>query len=297
MASAPAKFVNDVAEDLLHLWWSPEDFESFLGEQVEIATAYSEAVERGEEALFRTDPVLANNSRRGLGLGRGPTRASNSQAYFTAVMDEQDRQRRLGESWTSRPCPAWRRRPAWQRCNTPWRTPRGTPRTPRSTWQKLRACWRTWTRRRRTTQRRFSMISRRQGLRRRRQARGGRRRLPKRRSPRRRAESGAVLPRFQSRPMVRTPTAAPSGSAFPALMCPHKTDSTVGDGLLRPVILWHCSVKEAELKVERLGFEVAGRLRVDMGAERFGVTLITKPLVMMYLECSLRPQLWGGRTR
>jgi len=84
------------ADDKRHLWWSPEDFESFLGEQVEIATAYSEAVERGEEALFRTDPVLANNSRRGLGLGRGPTRASNSQAYFTAVMDEQDRQRRLG---------------------------------------------------------------------------------------------------------------------------------------------------------------------------------------------------------
>lgn len=78
------------------LWWSPEDFESFLRAHVQIAEAYSQAVERGEAELFRSDPVLANDSRRGLGLGRGPMRASNSQAYFTAVMDEQDRQRDLG---------------------------------------------------------------------------------------------------------------------------------------------------------------------------------------------------------
>ncbi|CAK0832369.1 unnamed protein product [Prorocentrum cordatum] len=83
-------------DDKRHLWWSPEDFESFLSEQVEIAKAYSEAVERGEEALFGSNPVLANNSRRGLGLGRGTSRATNSQAHFTAVIEEQDRQRRLG---------------------------------------------------------------------------------------------------------------------------------------------------------------------------------------------------------
>eukprot|EP00928_Gymnodinium_smaydae_P037267 TRINITY_DN258_c0_g6_i1.p1 TRINITY_DN258_c0_g6~~TRINITY_DN258_c0_g6_i1.p1 ORF type:complete len:413 (-),score=74.52 TRINITY_DN258_c0_g6_i1:310-1380(-) len=78
------------------LWWQASDFADFLRSRVEIAKAYERAVEEGRVDSFKQDPMLQNESRRGLGLGRGKVRVNSTRSYISAVLNEQARQRRLG---------------------------------------------------------------------------------------------------------------------------------------------------------------------------------------------------------
>lgn len=91
------------------LWWQQSDFEHFLQVRLEIGQAYREAARKlgvsvvqvsslgshgdaGYKAMIEAFPSLAEESRRGLGLGRQRERAKNRDAYIAAVLKEQRRQ-------------------------------------------------------------------------------------------------------------------------------------------------------------------------------------------------------------
>merc|ERR1719330_31299 len=91
------------------LWWTPDDFEKFLEVRMNIAKAYQVAAKQlgidvmqvssigahGDEAyraMVELKPELADESRRGLGLGRKKQRAKCRECYVTKVLEEQERQ-------------------------------------------------------------------------------------------------------------------------------------------------------------------------------------------------------------
>jgi len=96
-------------------WWQQEDFDDFLQVRVEIGKAYRAAAKKlgldimqvmsvgshgdeGYRAMIQSNPKLAGESRRGLGLGRKRQRARNRDAYIVAVISEQRRQQRTCEA-------------------------------------------------------------------------------------------------------------------------------------------------------------------------------------------------------
>lgn len=95
------------------IWWQPDDFAEFLRVRIEIGRAYKEVAnslgvnvlkvnsigshaKEAYQAMIEVAPELADESRRGLGLGRKRQRAKNRDAYIAAVLEEQTRQRYAG---------------------------------------------------------------------------------------------------------------------------------------------------------------------------------------------------------
>lgn len=91
-------------------WWQPDDFAEFLKVRIEIGKAYRLAARKlgvdimklssvgthgaiGYKTMIQQMPELANESRRGLGLGRKRQRAKNRDEYIATVLKEQKRQR------------------------------------------------------------------------------------------------------------------------------------------------------------------------------------------------------------
>mmetsp|Transcript_7118 Transcript_7118/g.17693 ORF Transcript_7118/g.17693 Transcript_7118/m.17693 type:complete len:450 (-) Transcript_7118:225-1574(-) len=116
-------YVRDLTEMCIErkslYWWQQEDFDEFLQVRVEIGKAYRAAAKKlgldimqvssvgshgdeGYRAMIQSNPKLAGESRRGLGLGRKRQRARNRDAYIAAVINEQHRQQRACEA-ASRP--------------------------------------------------------------------------------------------------------------------------------------------------------------------------------------------------
>jgi len=102
------------------LWWQPHNFDEFLAMRVELGHAYREAAkalgvpmsqvtifgsheEDGYQAMIEKFPQLADESRRGLGLGRKRQRAMNRDAYVAAVVEEHARQREEAGSSAFKP--------------------------------------------------------------------------------------------------------------------------------------------------------------------------------------------------
>lgn len=99
------------AERKAEIWWGPEDFAAFLSVRVQLGKVYRQAARQLGVEIFKVSsegshreeayahmvsqfPELAQESRRGLGLGRKNQRARNRDAYIAAVLREQARQRR-----------------------------------------------------------------------------------------------------------------------------------------------------------------------------------------------------------
>jgi len=93
------------------LWWQQHNFDEFVATRVQLGHAYREAAKAlgvpvsqvtifgshhtdGYQAMIEKFPQLADESRRGLGLGRKRQRAMNRDAYVEAVVQEQARQRK-----------------------------------------------------------------------------------------------------------------------------------------------------------------------------------------------------------
>mmetsp|Transcript_66146 Transcript_66146/g.125158 ORF Transcript_66146/g.125158 Transcript_66146/m.125158 type:complete len:624 (-) Transcript_66146:185-2056(-) len=93
-------------------WWQPDDFAEFLKVRIEIGKAYRLAARKlgvdimklssvgthatvGYKTMIQQMPELANESRRGLGLGRKRQRAKNRDQYIETVLKEQSRQRAI----------------------------------------------------------------------------------------------------------------------------------------------------------------------------------------------------------
>jgi len=114
-ATVSAKHVPDLmeltCEQKEKLWWQPHNFDEFVAIRVELGHAYKEAARalgvpvsqvtifgshehQGYKAMIEKYPQLADESRRGLGLGRKRQRAMNRDAYVEAVVEEQARQRK-----------------------------------------------------------------------------------------------------------------------------------------------------------------------------------------------------------